>query len=172
MIHYNLVCDKAHEFEGWFRNSEDFDAQNSRSLISCPFCGSNNVQKKLMAPAVSTARSKAARVDSARVEETVSEPSGGAPSADGAAGEVQQAALVPLNAQQQEMIEALRKVRKKIIDSSDYVGEQFSEEARRMHYGETEQRNIHGESNAEEVKSLLEEGIDILPLPVLPDEKN
>lgn len=69
-------------------------------------------------------------------------------------------------------MEALRSLRKRMVESSDYVGKNFPEEARRMHYGEAEERNIYGESSLDEAKALLDEGIDILPLPVLPDEKN
>lgn len=170
MIRYDLTCSQAHDFEGWFRNSDDFEAQNKRSLITCPVCGSQEIEKRLMAPAVSTARRKAAMT----VTDT-SEQVAPAAQSEGDAGSdaaVQRAALVPQDPKQKEMLDALRELRKQMISSSDDVGEQFPEEARRMHYGESEQRSIHGQTSVEEAKSLIDEGIDILPIPVLPDEKN
>ena len=175
MIRYTLICELDHEFEGWFRNSDDFDTQKEKSLISCPVCGSSHVEKKLMAPAVSTARSRDARVGSDQVAGTQDMPKAPAPMAAGRgtdANPVQQAALMPQDVRQKEVLEALRTLRKSMVEASDYVGKDFPEEARRMHYGETEERNIYGESSLEEAKALLDEGIDILPLPILPDEKN
>lgn len=175
MIRYTLTCELDHEFEGWFRNSDDFDAQKEKSLISCPVCGSNHVEKKLMAPAVSTARSKEMRVEPGRVTGTqdMSETPVPKPASGGTNEKpVQQAALMPQDVRQKEVLEALRTLRKRMVEASDYVGKDFPEEARRMHYGEAEERNIYGESSLEEAKALLEEGIDILPLPSLPDEKN
>lgn len=171
MIRYELTCSQAHDFEGWFRNSADFEAQTKKSLVICPVCGCHEIEKKLMAPAVSTARGKAAMVgrDNSDQAATTAEGQGDA----GTETSVQQrAALVPEDPKQKEMLNALRELRKQMIASSDDVGEQFPEEARRMHYGESEQRSIHGQTSVEEAKSLIDEGIDILPLPVLPDEKN
>lgn len=177
MIRYALTCDFTHEFEGWFRNSDDFSAQTDRKLISCPVCGSTDIRKKLMAPAVSTSRAKQRLVESdpaARMPVPSGAESGvPAPVAAGTDAQViQQAALMPQDVRQKEVIEALKTLRKRMVEASDYVGKDFPEEARRMHYGETEERNIYGESSLEDAKALLDEGIDILPLPVLPDEKN
>lgn len=169
MIRYDLTCSQAHDFEGWFRNSDDFEAQNKKSLVTCPVCGSQEIEKKLMAPAVSTARRKAAMAVSDTREQAA--PAGQVEDNTGSDA-VQRAALVPQDPKQKEMVDALRELRKQMIASSDDVGEQFPEEARRMHYGESEQRSIHGQTSMEEAKSLIDEGIDILPLPVLPDEKN
>lgn len=170
MIRYELTCSQAHDFEGWFRNSADFEAQNKKSLITCPVCGSQEIEKKLMAPAVSTARRKAAMAVSDSDAQAAPAPPGENEAGSDAA--VQNAALVPQDLKQKEVLDALRELRKQMIASSDDVGEQFPEEARRMHYGESEQRSIHGQTSLEEAKSLIDEGIDILPLPVLPDEKN
>lgn len=179
MIRYALTCDFTHDFEGWFRNSDDFTTQSAKGLISCPVCGSTDIRKKLMAPAVSTSRAKQALAESPvpGPMQTLPEAEGGASVPAAAADStdapvVQQAALMPQDVRQKEVIEALRTLRKRMVEASDYVGKDFPEEARRMHYGETEERNIYGESSPEDAKSLLDEGIDILPLPVLPDEKN
>lgn len=171
MIRYMLTCELAHDFEGWFRNSDDFDIQKEKSLVSCPVCGSSDVHKKLMAPAVSTARVKEGPVEPVVVENAPEQPvvpeTGDAP-----ADTVQQAALMPRDPNQREVLDALRVLRNRMVEASEYVGKDFPEEARKMHYGESEERNIYGESSPEDAKSLLDEGIDILPLPVLPDEKN
>ncbi|WP_417695365.1 DUF1178 family protein [Roseibium sp.] len=194
MIRYSLVCDQSHDFEGWFRNSEDFDKQAARSLVSCPHCGSEQVGKRLMAPSVSTARrqEKSAREAVGRAE---MELGAATQAADGpvvgsaaptspettdiaaagsqaVAGSDPQAALVSNDAQQKALVDSLRALRKKVIASSDYVGSDFAEEARKIHYGETDARNIHGETTVKDAKALLEEGVSILPLPVLPEEKN
>jgi hypothetical protein len=170
LIRYELTCSQAHDFEGWFRNSADFEAQTKKSLVTCPVCGCHEIEKKLMAPAVSTARGRAAMVASDTGEQAA--PADQGQDNAGAEAIVQRAALVPEEPKQKEMLNALRELRKQMIASSDDVGEQFPEEARRMHYGESEQRSIHGQTSVEEAKSLIDEGIDILPLPVLPDEKN
>lgn len=142
MIRYSLSCEKAHEFEGWFSESGDFDRQKSSGYLTCPVCGSGEVSKVLMAPAVSTARQKDATQALA-------------------VSEVQKQAFVKLK-------EAIREIRA----SSEDVGEKFPEEARKIHYGETEARGIIGQASPVEVKSLIEEGIEIAPLPVLPDDVN
>jgi len=174
LIRYALTCEFTHDFEGWFRNSEDFETQKARGLISCPVCSSSDIQKKLMAPAVSTSRAKEALAESQPAGPLQSSPGGegGIPAADAGTRVVQQAALMPQDVRQKEVIEALKTLRKRMVEASDYVGRDFPEEARRMHYGEAEERNIYGESSLEDAKALLDEGIDILPLPVLPDEKN
>jgi len=183
VIRYALTCELNHGFEGWFRNSEDFDSQCANALVACPVCGSSDVQKGLMAPAVATARTRQAHHEAAKSEATCS-PADNAPSetpasAGSAAPEVaaeaqpsQQTMLVPRDVQQKELIEALRSLRQRVVESSDYVGKSFSEEARKMHYGEAEERSIYGETTPEDAEALAEEGIAVMALPVLPDEKN
>jgi len=141
MIRYGLICDKEHEFEAWFRSGEDFEAQKSRKLVSCPECGSHEVQKALMAPAVSTSRKKT------------------------------QIALA-MNEEQKRALAQLKELTQKIRENSDYVGDKFAEEARKIHFGEAEARGIHGEATPEEVKSLAEDGVDFMPLPVFPEDRN
>ena len=142
MIRYSLSCEKAHEFEGWFSESADFDRQKASGYLTCPACGSADVSKVLMAPAVSTARQK---------EDTQ--------------------ALAVSTAQKQALVK-LKDAIREIRASSEDVGEKFPEEARKIHYGETEARGIIGQASPVEVKSLIEEGIEIAPLPVLPDDVN
>ena len=142
MIRYSLCCEKAHEFEGWFSESADFDRQKASGYLTCPICGSGEVSKVLMAPAVTTARQK----------------------------EGTQALAV--SAAQKQAFVKLKEAIREIRASSEDVGEKFPEEARKIHYGEAEARGIIGQASPVEVKSLIEEGIEIAPLPVLPDDVN
>lgn len=158
MIRYALVCSAAHDFDGWFRSSEDFDAQKARGLVDCPVCGSSAVEKALMAPAVRTRDGAAAPVAPPAV-----------PAAAAALPAVP-AALPPPEAA--EMIARLRELKAKLTAGSENVGDRFAEEARRIHYGETEARAVHGQASPDEARALVEEGVPILPLPILPDERN
>jgi len=173
VIKYTLQCDDAHTFEGWFRNSGDFDSQCSRNLVACPVCGSSEVRKGLMAPAVSTARSRDALLNAARAEmqahESASKPD--AP-AETRAAPMQSSALLPKDLQQKEIVEALRLVRARIIENSENVGSNFASEARKIHHGEAEERSIYGETSPKDAEALMEEGIAVFPLPELPDDKN
>jgi len=141
VIHFSLHCDQSHEFEGWFRDNADFDAQSKRGLVECPVCGSKKVEKSLMSPAVSTGRRK----------ETMA---------------------LAANAEQQRIMSEIKALAGKMKENADYVGDKFAQEARKIHFGETEQRGIYGEANAEEIKSLAEDGVPFLPIPVLPEDRN
>lgn len=152
MIKYALHCKAGHGFEGWFRNSEDFNEQLTKGQIQCPVCGSVDVAKALMAPSVSGTRSQ-----NAVQSDEKSQPL----PADSLTTE-----------QQSQMQDMLRAVRKSVVESSDYVGDKFAEEARKIHFEETEKRGIYGEATLDEVKSLAEDGIDCLPLPALPEDQN
>jgi hypothetical protein len=177
VIKYTLICDAPHTFEGWFRNSDDFDAQCARGLVMCPVCNSTDVKKGLMAPAVSTSRKK-----DAMVVPDVSEPAPASPAAAPAAAppvpapasdvKPQASALMPNDVRQKEIVEALRLVRAQMTENSENVGASFASEARKIHYGEAEERNIYGETSPKEAMDLLDEGISVLPLPDLPDDKN
>lgn len=132
MIKYRLICDADHEFEGWFRDSDDFDIQSGDGLIDCPSCGSDDVRKAVMAPAV-------ARRDGGRKER--------------------------LAAVRQDMARAALRAREYVEKNFDYVGEKFPEEARKIHYGESQERAIYGEASGKDVKALIDEGVEIAPLP-------
>ena len=142
MIRYGLICDNGHDFEGWFASASDFDGQQQRGLVECPACGSHAVSKRLMAPSVSTARKKDTRQQ------------------------------LVMHAAKQEMIGKLKDMVTQIRANADDVGERFPEEARKIHYGETEQRGLIGKASVEEARALIDEGIEIAPLPVLPDDAN
>ncbi|MGO4388012.1 DUF1178 family protein [Microvirga sp. 2YAF29] len=150
MIKYALACEQAHAFESWFPSSEAFETQRKRGFVTCPFCNSPKVEKQIMAPSVT------------RTDKAV--PAAALPE--------QPQPVAVLSDQARELRAALRALREHVMKNSEDVGKGFVEEARKMHYGEAEERSIYGEADMEEARSLLEEGIDVLPLPVVPDDRN
>ena len=176
MIRYSLACDGGHEFEGWFGSSDEFERQSEEGLLECPFCGSADITKMLMAPSVATSRQReATQVVAARAEAIQAEamraeampahagetPEGGVP--------VQ---LAGLSNEQREIVSQMRDLKAKLLASSEDVGDKFSEEARKIHYGEAEERGIYGHAKAEDAADLVEEGIPVYPLPDLPEDRN
>lgn len=142
MIRYSLICDNAHDFEGWFSESADFDRQVETGFLTCPVCNSASVSKSLMAPSVSTARKK------------------------------EQKQAVAMDLAQKQVMAKLREAVASIKANAEDVGEKFPEEARKIHYGEADARGIIGQASPEEARSLVEEGIEIAPLPILPEDAN
>ena len=161
MIHYALVCQQGHDFESWFHDSATYDKQVKRGLVTCPHCGSTQVEKAIMAPRLSTAAKKR----SALIETP-------AASAEPPAAPAAPAPVAMISPQEQEFRAKLKELRDHLTKNADYVGQKFPEEARKMHYGETDHRSIFGEATPQETKELHEEGIEIHPLPMLPDERN
>lgn len=155
MILYDLRCANEHRFEAWFRDSGTFDAQAARGDVTCPFCGSHEVSKALMAPNLATARHTGEeKPQSALTEEA----------ADTQSQEHRQMAMTPAQLPP-EAFQLIRKLREVVEKNCDYVGPKFAEEARKIHYGETEMRNIYGEATADEAAELQEEGIAFSTLP-------
>lgn len=161
MIRYTLRCTKDHEFEAWFRSIADYDKQAGGKRVTCPICGDVRVEKALMTPSIGHAGK----------DKGATPPAPAAPEAQAAApaGEKVQLAADP---RQQALIQAMRELRKKITENSDYVGDKFAEEARKIHYRETEPRGIYGEATREEAEKLAEEGVEFAPLPPVPDDRN
>ena len=162
MIRYSLVCERKHDFEIWFKNSADYDKQAKRGLVTCPECGSAKVEKALMAPALGRGTKKG---ESAPVPEVAPTPEAPAP----VENKTPVAMISPL---EQEFRAKLKELRDHLTKNADNVGAKFPEEARKMHYGESEHRSIYGEATPQEAKELLEEGVELHPLPVLPEERN
>jgi hypothetical protein len=129
MIVYNLHCQDGHEFEGWFRDSAAYDAQEAGGKLVCPICETHKVEKAPMAPAVSGTKAQSAPDEMRKMRQFVTG------------------------------------LRKHIEENADYVGPKFPEEARKIHYGEAEERHIYGEATLKEAKELVEEGVDMAPLP-------
>ncbi|OQM75453.1 DUF1178 family protein [Manganibacter manganicus] len=141
MIRFSLICEHEHQFEAWFRSNADFETQQKRGFVDCPSCGSQKVEKALMAPAVSTGRKQ----DKVAL----------------AMGEEQRKAMAQLKAMAQ-----------KVRENADNVGDKFAEEARKIHFGEAKARGIYGQATVEEARSLAEDGVSFMPIPVLPDDQN
>ncbi|MBB3772254.1 hypothetical protein FHS55_002866 [Angulomicrobium tetraedrale] len=168
MILYRLHCAQDHDFESWFRDSAAYDGQKARGLVTCPVCGSADVDKAIMAPALGRGTRK-------RDVEAVPAEASSAPAAATAvpvAAEPSAQPVALMSEREQHVRAMLRAVRAHVIAHSDYVGDEFARLARRMHEGEEEQRAIHGEATPDEVRALVEDEIEVLPLPVLPDERN
>jgi hypothetical protein len=163
MIRYALRCDRDHTFESWFQNSAAYDKQAKRGLVTCPVCGSAKIEKTIMAP-------RLARADVPEPPPPIPvPPPAAAPQAVPAPGTTPVAIV---GAQERELRQKLKELRDHVTKNANYVGAKFPEEARKIHYGETEHRSIYGEASPEEAKALHEEGIEFHPLPVLPDDQN
>ena len=147
MIRYDLVCDKGHEFDGWFRDSDTYDKQAKLGLVSCTHCGTAKIQKQIMAPGIPS-KSNNKSDNSVRMS----------------AGPVDPRAAV--------MMQMMRDYRKHVETNAENVGNNFAEEARKIHYKETEERGIYGNATRDDVVALTEEGIEIHPIPVLPEDGN
>ena len=157
MIRYTLSCERGHAFESWFANSAAYDKQAKRGLVTCPLCNSAKVEKAIMAP-------RLARSDVA----APAEPAAPAAPAKGPA----KAPVAMMSPPERELRQKLKELRDHVTKNATNVGAKFPEEARKIHYGETEHRSIYGEASPEEAKALHEEGIEFHPLPMLPDDQN
>lgn len=169
MIVFDLCCNPHdHRFEGWFRSSRDFAAQQASGLIICPLCGSPQVRKAPMAPAVPRKGNQLALPAPQSANDAAPEPGGG-----GARSVSAPAAAAALTETQAAMLQQLAEMQRQIIRQTRNVGERFAEEARAMHYGEKEQAAIHGTASARDAEELAEEGIAIMPLPfpVVPERR-
>jgi hypothetical protein len=154
MIRYTLRCECGHTFESWFQSSSAYGSQHKRHLVTCPACDSATVEKAIMAPRLGSKSTKAAP-----------EPAT-APDASAAASPL---AMAP---EAQELAAKLRELREHVEKNAENVGRQFPQEARKIHYGDSEHRAIYGQATAEETRSLIDDGVEVMPLPLLPDERN
>lgn len=157
MIRYTLRCDRDHSFESWFQSSSAYDSQVKRKLVSCPVCGSAKVEKAIMAPRIvgKKGRDKAP-----------------APPVEAAAEAPASESTALMMAQERELRAKIKELRDHIVKNADNVGEKFPNEARAMHYGDKEHRPIYGEASPEEARALIDEGVEVSPLPVLPEDRN
>jgi hypothetical protein len=156
MIHYNLRCERGHAFESWFQSSAAYESQEKRKLVNCPVCGSAKVERAIMAPRIvgkkGRNRPEAEPVPAAAADASTPTPL--------------------LMAQERELRAKLKELRDHIVKNADNVGERFPNEARKMHYGDIEHRPIYGEASPDEARALIDEGVEVSPLPVLPDDRN
>jgi len=170
MIRYDLICEDDHRFEGWFRDSAGFEAQKNAKDLACPQCGSARIEKALMAPGLG------AKANTRNPPALPAENS----------------SLTAMDKKAVAFRQAMRALRSQVEANADYVGNRFAEEARRIYYAETgpegadespgegknkdrpkpTSRGIYGEATLEDAKALHDEGITVLPLPVLPEDQN
>lgn len=155
MILYRLRCSKGHEFESWFKDSKTYERQEKKSLIGCPACGDAKVVRAPMAPRLGKGSKKA----------DLEVP---APSAPAVPSPEQQQMAALARQMPKELREALLKVRAEVEKNCEHVGDKFAEEARKIHYGESDKRGIYGETTEEEAQSLADEGIEFGRLPWIP----
>jgi hypothetical protein len=146
VITYNLSCARGHEFEGWFKDSAAYEVQEAQGVLTCPICGDAEIKKAIMAPAVISSPVRAMRPVPA-----------GAP---------------PVAPEQQRTHQFVTGFRKFVEENAEYVGRRFPDEARKIHYGESDDRHIYGESTIGEARELIEEGIDVAPMPPDPEDLN
>ena len=172
----DLQCSQTHQFEGWFASEHDFQSQLSRGLVECPMCGQVDITKRLSAPRLNLLSSKTSRTQGLSLAQSsvsnalADQDSNSVESGTTSSTQVAVSNGVPLSndahsLEVQQQIQAnWLKVVQQVIANTDDVGHQFADEARKMHYGETQERNIRGQVSVEESMELLEEGIPVMPL--------
>lgn len=150
MIVFNLECGNTHRFEGWFRSTQDFEKQVETGLLRCPHCDTPDILKAPMAPAVSAKGNRAPAAPAAKP-----------------------VANTPVPPPVAAALRALAEVQARTLPQSEWVGDRFAERVRSMHYGEAEEKLVHGRASAEDAVELLEEGIAVAPLlvPVSPPDE-
>ena len=151
MIHYQLQCSQGHGFDGWFRDSAAFDAQAEQGLLECPLCADTQVSRALMAPAVPKRDRPAPQPPAPAKAEEPGPP------------------VAVVGQRMPDQIRAMfQRLRAEVERNCDYVGQEFADEARRMHRGESERRGIYGEATSEQTEALADEGIEVARIPWLP----
>lgn len=162
----NLQCSHQHSFEGWFASEHDFQQQLARGLIECPLCADKGIQKLPSAPRLNFGAHQDQKAALESGAQGASPAASVVSSGDGTlARSVEAITGVPAGKSPAEQAAFLKALRHVLAHTED-VGERFAVEARRMHYGEVEARSIRGQTSAREAVELLEEGIDVMPLPL------
>ncbi|MEP2942515.1 MAG: DUF1178 family protein [Hyphomicrobiales bacterium] len=168
MIKYTLKCSNGHVFDGWFSNSVAFDEQKDMGLVSCPSCGETEIKKTLMAPSITGTKTQGNSTeqpdaidldtpiprDSELLPTTIPEP------------------LVHGDETMQAVVEKMRELRSWVEANTENVGDKFADKARKMHFGEEDRHGIIGKATFEEAQELIDDGVDFLPLPALPEDNN
>lgn len=147
MIRYALKCETDHQFESWFQSADAFEKLRATGMLSCPDCGSEEIDKALMAPRVKSSEA--------------------APSKEAADRVPMHALTAPASPAEA----AMKEMKRQIQQHSDYVGKDFATEARKIHDGDAPERSIYGEASSEEARKLVEDGVPVAPLPFLPTRK-
>jgi hypothetical protein len=152
MIQFALKCDQNHQFHSWFQSAAAYDKLHLAGMIACAHCGSTSVVKSIMAPRVTTSRTKSA-----------------APAPD---HQPDTAPARPLSTPTTATELALGKLKQEIEANSDYVGPDFATQARAIHDGTAPARSIYGEARLDEARALIKDGVPVMPLPFLPGRKS
>ncbi len=174
----DLQCAQHHVFEGWFGSEDDYQNQLTRGLLTCPMCGDASVSKKLSAPRLNLSTARGDRASAGGASQATTENSSlaanvSAPTSAAHGASTNTPSTLPslqevANLEPAQLQAALLKMVRHVVANTEDVGNSFPEEARKMHYGETEARNIRGHATPEETEELIDEGIAVMPLP-LPD---
>ena len=146
MIQYQLRCEHDHQFDGWFPNIAEFERQQKKDLLICPMCDSKRVDRAIMSPAVGKTKTQKKKTNDYT-------------------DQITNDTMIP--ASQAKNI--LRKIRKKIVTEFDNVGDRFVKEYRKHEKGERDDK-FYGVPSKEEVKELVEEGVDLFHLPNVKDD--
>lgn len=173
MIQYSLKCAEGHSFDSWFQSAAAFDKLAAAGMVSCAVCGGTEVKKAIMAPRVRPGRKAVSAVG--EPEPKTAEPAAPSPPASSAPAPAPAAASRGpglLSRPTGEVEKAIAELRRKVEETSDYVGGDFVREARAMHLGEAPERAIHGEAKLEDARELIEEGVPVMPLPFRPGRKS
>lgn len=149
MIRYALKCEINHHFESWFQSADAFDKLRDAGLLSCPDCGTETVEKAIMAPRVQGSTSTSSEEG---------ERSGHVP-------------MHALTAPASPAEAAMKELKRKIQEHSEYVGKDFAKEARLIHDGDAPERSIYGEATRDDAQSLIEDGVPVAPLPFFTTRK-
>ena len=160
MILYRLRCSKGHEFESWFKDSKTYERQEKKSLVGCAVCGDAKVARAIMSPRIGKGGK------AVEVEVPAAPAPAPVPSPEQQVAQQKMAAIA--RHMPKELREALLKVRAEVEKNCEHVGDKFAEEARKIHYGESDKRGIYGETSEEEAEALAEEGIEFGRLPWIP----
>ena len=164
MILYRLRCSQGHEFDSWFKDSKTYERQEKKSLVGCAVCGDAKVTRALMAPRLGIKGNK--KTNAVTPVDTLVEAPPVTPPPEVQQAQQQMAAIA--RQMPKELREALVKVRSEIEKNCEHVGDNFAEEARKIHYGESDKRGIYGETSDQEAEALAEEGIEFGRLPWVP----
>jgi hypothetical protein len=157
MILFSLVCDNGHDFESWFASNDSYDFQIENDLVSCPHCNVLRISKAVMAPSVARGKRKKGAAQQSAKDAITDAPK-------------QEVALIGESGA--ELRKMAQELHARILAATVDVGSEFPAEARKIHDGDAPERAIRGQASLEEARALLEEGVSILPLPILPGERS
>jgi len=167
MIQFTLKCAQNHSFDSWFQSAGAYEKLKSSGMVTCAICGTADVEKAIMAPRVRASRNKATAPPAPQTPPAPTEStaqSASQPTRD-------PAPQTPLSAPSGTAEQALAELKKYVQDNSEYVGDTFASEARAIHDGDAPERPIYGEASIDEAKTLIEDGVQVAPLPFIPAKK-